>query len=74
MEATGAASLTMFPPIIFTGMMLADENRKPVTIPSSMSRQRNNDSVRWFKGDIPESSLQKTWITKDLNERFSTAP
>jgi len=64
----------MFPLIAFAGMELADEDRKTVTMPSIMSRQRNNDSVRWFKGDISESILQETWIPRDLNDRFSTVP
>jgi hypothetical protein len=70
----GGAILTTFPLTISTALLLDDEDRKAMTVPSNMSKQSSNDSIRWFKEGTSDWTLQENWIMKDLNVVFSIAP
>jgi len=73
-ETVGAARLTIFSPSLSTDVPIGDEEKKNVTMPSSMRELSSNDSVRQFKEGISEGTLQETRTTRDLHDGFSTAP
>jgi len=73
-ETVGAARLNIFSPSLSTGVPIGDEEKKTVTMTSSMRELSSNDSVRQFKEGISEGILQETRTTRDLHDGFSTAP
>jgi len=70
----GPARLTIFTPSLSTDVPIGNEEKKTVTMPSSMRELSSNDSVRQFKEGISEEILQETRTTRDLHDGFSTAP